>query len=290
MKIPFFSVVTPSYNQGEFIEETIKSVIAQEGDFYIDYIIMDGGSNDNSVEIIKRYEWLVKEGRWPIRCQGIGYRWVSEKDGGQVDAIEKGFALAEGDIGIWLNSDDIFHDTRVFERVLREFDQDDTIEMVTGDGTFMDRSGHEFGLHHVDRLDFTELLYLDYHILQPATFLRKSVYKKERLDRSYNYCFDAEYFIRLISKGYKYKKNNDNLACFRLYPATKTLSGLGKRYRESLRISRSYGQNRYCFMISSIYKYFEIVLQNKYRVMIIKWITDVMRTISYKAITGEWSR
>ena len=81
-------------NHGRFIEDTIKSVLNQEGDFYIDYIIMDGGSTDNSVEIIKKNEQLLKEGKWPIKCRGIEYRWASEKDRGQSDAINKGFRVA----------------------------------------------------------------------------------------------------------------------------------------------------------------------------------------------------
>jgi len=90
------SIVTPSYNQGTFIRETIESVLRQEGDFNLDYIVVDGGSTDNSVDIIRRYGALVDEGKWPIRCRGIRYRWASEGDKGQSDAIIKGFGMAEG--------------------------------------------------------------------------------------------------------------------------------------------------------------------------------------------------
>jgi glycosyltransferase involved in cell wall biosynthesis len=285
------SIITPSYNQGEYIEETIKSVISQEGDFFIDYIIMDGGSTDDTVGIIKKYDALLKEGVFPTKCKGITYRWTSERDKGQVDAIKKGFAIATGDIGGWLNSDDIYHDTKVFERVLGEFNTDDSLMILTGDGPFIDKEGREFGLHHVDRLNLAELIYLDYHILQPATFLKKAVYKEEGLDESFNYCFDAEFFIRLIGKGYKYRKINDSLACFRFYPETKTLSGLGKRYKESLKISRMYGKNIYFYAVSAIYKYFEIVLQNKYPATdFIKKATEAFRALSYKVVTGRPTR
>ena len=101
-----FSLVTPSYNSDKFIAKTIESILLQEGDFYIDYIIMDGGSTDKTVNIIKKYETLLREKKWKVRCQGIEYRWVSEKDNGQADAINKGFDKARGDILNWINADD----------------------------------------------------------------------------------------------------------------------------------------------------------------------------------------
>src|SRR5208282_2106780 len=93
---PKISIVTPSFDQGQYIEEAIKSVISQEGDFFIDYIVVDGGSTDNSAEIAKKYGTLLDVGKWPVRCRGIRYRWISEKDRGQSDAINKGFRVAEG--------------------------------------------------------------------------------------------------------------------------------------------------------------------------------------------------
>lgn len=287
-KIPTFSIITPSFNQGEFIGETIKSVLSQEGDFNIEYFIMDGGSSDNSVDIIKEYDRQLAEGRWPVKCRGIRYKWVSEKDKGQVDAIEKGFALAGGEIGAWLNSDDTYCNSHVFQKVLKFFEEDNNLQMVTADGLFIDKKGREFGRHYVEQIDFTELLYLDYHILQPATFLAKSAYKEERLDRSFNYCFDAEYFIRLISKGYKYKKIREDLACFRLYPETKTLSGFGRRYSESLRIARLYGRKPMCYLISAFYKYLEIILNNKYpSSALVNETTRRLRTLAYKCVIGK---
>ena len=114
---PIISIVTPSYNQGKFIADTIESVISQEGDFYIDYIIMDGASRDNSIEVIQSYS--EKLNRCPVvftqgnaefrkygNCKGVSYRWISEKDTGQSNAINKGYKIAVGSIFNWLNSDD----------------------------------------------------------------------------------------------------------------------------------------------------------------------------------------
>src|SRR5262245_45147166 len=103
-----FSIITPSYNQGQFLGETIESVISQSGAFSIDYIIVDGGSTDNSVDIIRQYDERLHRGGWPVKCQGISYRWVSEQDKGQADALMKGFLMAKGNIFAWVNSDDTY--------------------------------------------------------------------------------------------------------------------------------------------------------------------------------------
>src|ERR1035437_9764873 len=105
---PVISIVTPSYNQGEFLAETIESVISQEGEFHIDYIIVDGASTDTSVEIIRHYDELLNERNWSIKCCGIRFRWTSGKDKGQTDALMKGFRIAKGDVYAWLNSDDTY--------------------------------------------------------------------------------------------------------------------------------------------------------------------------------------
>ena len=105
---PVISIVTPSYNQGEFLEETLVSVLSQEGDFFLDYLVIDGASTDGSLEIIRRYAELLEKDEWPVRCRGIRYRWMSEPDNGQSDALMKGFNLAEGEILAWLNSDDVY--------------------------------------------------------------------------------------------------------------------------------------------------------------------------------------
>jgi len=287
MKEADITIITPSFNQGEFIEETINSVLSQEGDFTLEYLVIDGGSKDESVEIIKKYDEALKSGRWPVRCRGIDFTWVSEKDKGQVDAIEKGFARANGSVASWLNSDDVFTGPRVLERILREFSADPSLGVVTGDGLFIDRKGRPFGEHRVDVLDFTELVYLDYHILQPATFVSRRVYQNERLDGSYDCCFDAEYFIRLMDKGVKFKKLGEPLASFRIYPEIKTISMATRRYGESMRIAREYGRSRYYYKLSRLYKYFAIVLNNRHPGRLMRTITGLARSFSYRLVTGR---
>lgn len=103
-----FSIITPAYNMENWIEETIKSVLSQAGDFEIEYIIMDGGSTDGTVEIIKKYDQLIQSGAWPISCNSIAFAWRSEKDTGMYEAINRGFLKATGDIFAWINADDIY--------------------------------------------------------------------------------------------------------------------------------------------------------------------------------------
>lgn len=290
MKQLIFSIITPSYNQGQFIEETIKSVLAQQGDFYIDYIIMDGGSTDNSVEIIKKYENLLLDRKLSINCKGIEYRWRSEKDKGQADAIEKGFAMANGDIGAWLNSDDVYFNDEVFDTVARYFNSED-IDLLIGSGILIDREGNFIDNYQTEKIDIKELIFLDYHILQPSAFLRLRYFKENSFDKNLYYTFDVEFFIRLLTQGIKYKKVNDKLSCFRIYPETKTMSGFKKRYKEFISIEKRFSNDKILTSISRIYKYISEVIGYKYqRYLFLRHFINIIKNIAYKLIIGTWGR
>lgn len=101
-----FSIVTPVYNGEKYIAETIESILSQEGDFEIEYIVQDGGSTDGTLAIVKSYEEKIKSCSFPIKCNGITFTWFSEKDSGMYDAVEKGFSRAKGDVFAYLNADD----------------------------------------------------------------------------------------------------------------------------------------------------------------------------------------
>lgn len=103
-----FSIITPVYNCADYISETIESVISQKGNFGIEYIIIDNCSSDSTVEVLKKYEKLISENIYPIKCNHVSFRWISERDNGMYDAINKGFSLASGDIYAWINADDIY--------------------------------------------------------------------------------------------------------------------------------------------------------------------------------------
>lgn len=103
-----FSIITPTYNTASHLAETIESVLSQAGNFDIEYIVMDGGSTDNTIEILKKYDQAIKLDVYPIQCNSLTFSWYSEKDKGMYDAINHGFAKASGDIYAWINADDTY--------------------------------------------------------------------------------------------------------------------------------------------------------------------------------------
>ena len=264
------SIVTPSFNQGEYLEETIKSVISQEGDFYIDYIIMDGGSTDNSVDIIKGYAERVNHDQWERKCLGIEMKWFSEKDFGQTDAINKGFKLARGNIVSWINSDDMFFPGS-FSVVMDHFTHNPDDDFVFGDGDVIDGNGtlqwewlsrpYDLKLlksYHFLWNDFTN------YIMQQATFWRRSVFDKiGLLDDSFHYAMDIEYWIRAGDKGLKLSHVPKKLGSFRMITGTKSLSSTTAFWPDSLEIFRRYkgAQNMQPFLT---YYFFNIGLSRDF--------------------------
>jgi len=157
IKQPLISIITPSYNQGKYLEETILSVLNQDYE-NIEYIVVDGGSSDNSLEVIKKYQSRLA---W----------WVSEPDKGQTEAINKGFNRANGEIIAWLNSDDVYLPGTVSEAVRYLVDHPQ-IGMVYGELDFIDESGRVIGKFNAAQTDLHRLRRGYVHIPQPATFFR----------------------------------------------------------------------------------------------------------------------
>lgn len=227
------SVVTPSFNQGAFITETIESVLSQAGDFYIDYIIIDACSNDGSVEIIKKYEQQLISGSREIHCSGINYRWISETDGGQADGINKGLRMAEGGVFCWLNSDDTYPPGTLAYIAQANWDRTD---LCYGNGVWIDRDGGVLGLYPT----FAPNKYtLSYHctLCQPAVFFSRELYLDlGELSCQYDLVFDYEYWLRAVFAGKKFSYSPLLSANSRVYPENKSLSMLitGERERKSL--------------------------------------------------------
>jgi glycosyltransferase involved in cell wall biosynthesis len=226
------SVVTPSYQHGEYIEQTIRSVIEQDYPF-IEYIVMDGGSTDNTFEILKRYESRLK--------------WYSARDRGQSDAINKGFALASGDILAWLNSDD-YYAPGALRRVAQFFADNPEAMFVYGDVVGIDRKDHEYGVRlHVRKRqkfpnsDFDILVNQYDFLVQPACFWRASIRKEiGELDLTLRYTMDYEYWMRIAQHHSMYYLPAV-LAYERLYGDAKTGSGSLARIEEIAEIARRNG-------------------------------------------------
>src|SRR5512133_12524 len=173
---PLVSIVTPSFNQGRYLEQTISSVLQQDYPA-IEYIVIDGSSADNSVEIIHRYE------------SRLGY-WISERDKGQTDALNKGFAHAHGEILAWLNSDDVYNPGAVSEAVKFLIDNPD-IGMVYGDLDFINERDQVIGRFNAAQTDLKKLRRGFVHIPQPAAFFRAVLWQQvSPLDPSYFFAMD----------------------------------------------------------------------------------------------------
>lgn len=234
------SIVTPSYNQGAFLAETIESVLNQEGDFSIDYIVVDGGSSDNSVEIIRRYDTLLQRGEWPVRCGGISYRWTSEKDRGQTDALTKGFRQAKGDIFAWLNSDDTYL-PGALESAVDFFRQHPDSGLVYGDADYCDSNGAIIGRYRTEEFCFDTLAWFNF-ICQPSSFFRKEAFEAVGgLNQTLQFAMDYDLWIR-IAQRYPCVYLPRMLSRYRLHADSKTVRDetLAVNAEEALQLSLSH--------------------------------------------------
>ena len=183
MHSPLVSIVTPSFNQAAFLEETVLSVLKQDYPA-IEYIIVDGGSTDGSREIIERYS------------DRLGW-WVSEPDKGQTDALNKGFARANGEILAWLNSDDTYLPGALAQAVER-LQQNPEVGMVYGDANLVDKAGRVIGKFPAAQTDYRRLRRGYVHIPQQSAFFRASLWKQVGpLDPSFYFAMDYDLWVRL---------------------------------------------------------------------------------------------
>ena len=212
------SIVTPSFNQGEFIKKTIDSVISQvEKDIEIDYVVFDGGSTDKTVEILKGF--------------GSKIRWVSKKDNGQTDAVNKGILATNGTVIGWLNSDDIYYPGAI-QKIVNYFNDHPEVDVVYGMADHIDLEDHAFESYPTESWDFERLQFTCF-ICQPALFFRRRIVDVHGLlDESLNFCMDYEYWLRLGKAGVKFGFLEDKLAGSRLYADNKTLGSRVKVHKE----------------------------------------------------------
>lgn len=224
------SIITPSYNQGEFIEDTIKSVKNQNYK-NIEHIIVDGGSTDKTLDIIKRY------------CDDKSYnlKWISEDDEGQADAINKGFSMAQGEIIGWLNSDDIYVNESVIDYIINTFKKNKDVDVLYGDGLLINKEGVLLKVECKANFNYSHLL-RDCYIMQPSVFFRKEIVKDNKLNIDLNFGMDYDYWLRL-GKNYKIKHVNKILAGDRNHSQRKIIAQKKDTQKESNELRKKYGQN-----------------------------------------------
>jgi glycosyltransferase involved in cell wall biosynthesis len=218
---PLVSIVTPSFNQAHYLESTIRSVLDQDYP-NIEYIIVDGGSTDGSLEIIRRYSHRLV---W----------WVSEKDRGQTDAINKGFAHAKGEILAWLNSDDTYENNTVGEAVEFLLDRPE-VGLVYGNANFIDETSRIIGHFPAAQTSYRRLRRGYVHIPQQSSFWRADLWRKVGpLDPSFYFAMDYDLWIRLaaLAPVQYYPRLWAN---FRLHTRGKTITADDRCWPEMLKV------------------------------------------------------
>jgi glycosyltransferase involved in cell wall biosynthesis len=219
------SIITPSYNQGRFIKDTIESVLHQNYSNF-EHIIIDGGSTDDTVEILKQYPHL---------------KWISEKDSGPIEAINKGIKMSTGDVITWLNSDDYFAEN-IFNDVMSAF-EDTNVKVVCGFINFIDLDKKILWVNDNDETYNVDHLVRNNSdiIRQPSSFYYKSLfYDVGGLDDSLKLIFDYDLLVKMyklsapviIRKVFAYQ---------RIYDSTLTRSSLRKQAIEIFKVSRRHG-------------------------------------------------
>ncbi|MBA4313197.1 MAG: glycosyltransferase [Chlorobiaceae bacterium] len=232
---PSISIVTPSFNQGKFIEANIQSVLRQNIP-NVEHIIIDGGSTDQTIEILKRYTHL---------------KWISEKDSGQTEALNKGFRMATGNIIGWLNSDDTYCPS-VFQLVAEYF-KNPEVNVLCGDGFEIDEVGkitHPLSSANSNPETLIRYWKWKYEFVQPAFFFRRNVFEEiGYLDEKLYYAMDYDFFIRLGLR-YPFKYISEPLANLRMYPESKSGRNANKLIpgyiREMQKVSMRYWGNVRC--------------------------------------------
>lgn len=220
------TIVTPSFNQRQFIGATIDSVLAQDY-ANLQYIVMDGGSTDGTVDLLREY--------------GDRLRWISQPDKGQTDAIAQGFELGDGQILTWLNSDDTLEPGAV-SRAMQFLAEHPEVDLVYGDAAFIDQQGRFIAeCANVEPFDRHRLLHYSDFIVQPAAFFRRSALERAGgLDISLHWAMDYDLWLKL-TRDRKAVYLPGRLANYRWLGDNKTASGGSTRLDEVQAVARRHG-------------------------------------------------
>ncbi|TET09976.1 MAG: glycosyltransferase [Candidatus Atribacteria bacterium] len=203
---PKISIVTPSYNQAQFLEKTILSILNQDYP-NLEYIIIDGGSTDGSIEVIKKYN------------QYLAY-WVSEEDNGQADAINKGFKIATGDFLAWQNSDDIYLPGSFF-KVAEKFKKHPNPDVVFGNVYLINENDEILKDMRFVPFNLDHLIYYDWNLSSQGIFWKRELFGRVEYLKNYNVLFDLDWFIRLGRQTRKFSFIHSFLSGYRIHSKSK---------------------------------------------------------------------
>jgi glycosyltransferase involved in cell wall biosynthesis len=238
-ELPLVSIITPSFNQAQYLEAAIQSVLGQDYP-RIEYIIVDGGSTDGSVDVIQKHEGRLA---W----------WVSEQDKGQTDAINKGFNRAGGDILAWLNSDDTYNPGAVSAAV-KFLVENPEVAMVYADCDFINERGDMIGKFNSAQTDYRRLREGYVHIPQQTMFFRAKYWKElGPLDPSFYFAMDYDLWTRIAARAPIKYLAGQTWANFRIHTSGKTTSADDRCWPEMLRVHYRDGGSFFSILVA---KYF----------------------------------
>lgn len=236
MTTPLVSIITPSFNQARFLEAAIQSVLSQDYP-RIEYIIVDGGSTDGSVDVIQKYADRLA---W----------WVSEKDHGQTDAINKGFARATGKIFAWLNSDDTY-EPRAVGQAVKYLLEHPEVGMVYADCNYINEEGRVIGKFPAAQTDLPRLRQGYVHIPQQTMFFRAELWSP--LDPSFYFAMDYDLWTRIASRAELKYLAGQTWANFRIHTSGKTISADDRCWPEMLRVHYRDGGSFFAPIVAKYY-------------------------------------
>lgn len=236
--LPLVSIITPSFNQARYLDATVQSVLLQDYP-RIEYMIVDGGSNDGTINVIKKYQSNLA---W----------WVSEKDKGQTDAINKGFARAKGEILAWLNSDDTYEPAAVSAAV-RYLQEHPEAGMVYGDCNFINESGRVIGQFDSAQTSYRLLRQGYSHIPQQTMFFRANLWKQVGpLDPSFYFAMDYDLWTRIAARS-QIRYVPQTWANFRLHTSGKTILADDRCWPEMIRVHYRDGGSFFSVIVAKYY-------------------------------------
>lgn len=230
------SIITPSLNQADYLETSIKSVLSQLGDFDLELVIVDGGSDDGTIEILKKYDSRI--------------RWISEQDNGQADAINKGVQMCTGDIIGWLNSDDLYL-KNTLQIISSNFEKNAECNWLFGRCSIIDERGAEIRSFitkykncYLSRYSYKKLL-IENFISQPAVFFRKSLFEEVGgVSIDYNYAMDYDLWLK-FGKLSKPQFVKAYLSAFRKQATSKSENSYKAQFKEEYKIACKYTNSKF---------------------------------------------
>ncbi|HVG14154.1 MAG TPA: glycosyltransferase family 2 protein [Chitinophagaceae bacterium] len=218
------SIVMPSYNQANYIEEAIQSILNQSYRNF-ELIIVDGLSGDGAADIIRKYEGHPNVAKVII-----------EKDKGQTDALHKGFQYCKGDILAWLNSDDQFEDN-AFQTVVNEFSRDPSIDVLNGELAVVNDQSKKIAVWPRKKITNKQWMHYPQTIGQPSTFFSAKIFRQVGgINKEHHYAMDYDLFFRFALAGAKFHYIDEYLAKFRVHDQSKTMSLPFKFWKEEFRV------------------------------------------------------